>query len=149
MRRTISGPAQALLDRAGVSPEEIDTALGEMVSGKGIAILRAHHPLIRHIQQTTSINIVQIARRSRTLLIEIEQQRDNKPFWNYREHRPRWCTFSCPGILPDTIEIALHDQLLDKVVESAIAMTGTKITDVSKTDDGWLRFNVVPPWHIF
>lgn len=136
MRRHVSGPALELLGQAGLSPADIDAALEDLVWSKTSAILRSHHSIVQRIRQATGINVVQIARRSRCLLIEIEQHKDNAPSWQYREHTPRNCVVSCRGQPPDRIEIALHGALLEKLIRPALAMNGTIIDQLGTTGDG-------------
>ena len=149
MQRHVSGPARGLLDQAGLPPQDVDQALDALAAGRASTVLRSHHPLLQHIGKTTGINVVQIARRSRYLLVEVEQHRAGKPAWQYRERSPRSCTFSCRGQLPATIEEALNGELFEKLVKPAIAMTGTLISNVGETGDGWLSVAVAPPWHPF
>ena len=111
-------------------------------------MLRKHHPLVRQIEQTTGINVVQIARKSRHLLIEIEQQ-CSEPSWVYRERTPRNCNFSCAGDLPSTIELALQGVLLEKLVIPTAEMGKTTINYVGETGDGWLSVDVMPNWYSF
>ena len=149
MKRYISSPARELLGRADLAPADINAALEDLVWGKGSAILRSNHPLVERIQRATGINVVQVARRSRYLLMQIEQQKGGAPSWQYRELTPRNCTFSCRGQLPATIEVALNGELLEKLVKPAVAMGVTVINHVSDTADGWLAVDVTPPWHLF
>ena len=149
MKRYLSSPARELFDRSGLSPAGVDIALEDLVWGKGSAILRSHHPLIQRIRQATDINVVQISRRSRYLLLQVEQQKDGAPSWQYREVTPRNCTFSCRGQLPTTIEVALNGELLEKLVKPEVATESTVIKHVGPTGDGWLTVDVMPPWHLF
>lgn len=149
MKRYVSSPACELFDRSDVAPADIDAALEDLVWGKGSAVLRSNHSLVRRIRQATDINVIQISRRSRYLLLQIEQQKDNAPSWQYRELTPRNCTFSCRGQLPATIEVALNGELLDKLVKPAAAIEETIIKQVGATGDGWLAVSVTPPWHLF
>jgi hypothetical protein len=149
MRRHLSSPSSSLLDQAGLSAQEVDTAMDELVWAKMSAVLRAHHPLVRHVGDATGINLVQISRRSRNLLIEIEQHAKDGPGWQYREHTPRRCIFSCRGQVPAMIETALQGELLEKLVIPALALNKVTIANVSETGDGWLTINVVPDWREF
>lgn len=149
MKRYVSAPARALFDRAGLLPADIDAALEDLVWGKGSAILRSNHSLLQRTRQATEINVVQISRRSRYLLMQIEQHKDGAPFWQYRELTPRNCTFSCRGQLPATIEIALNGELLEKLVKPAVAMDDTVIERVGDTGDGWLSIAIKPSWTLF
>lgn len=148
MIRHISGPTLKLLDQADLRADEIDAAIEGLVWGKAAAVLRHDHPLILQLRQASAINVVQIARRSRNLLIVIEEHGDAGPVWQYREHTRRRCTFSCRGEIPDTIQAALKDELLDKLVHTAIAKS-TLISGVTPSPDGWLNVDVVPEWHVF
>lgn len=149
MKRYVSSPALALLGRSGLSPSDIDAALEDLVWGKGNAILWSNHPLVQRTRQASDINVVQISRRSRYLLLQIEQHKDGAPSWQYRELTPRSCTFSCRGYLPATIEVALNGELLEKLVIPAVAMGGTVIEQVGASGDGWLNVDVAPPWNLF
>ena len=146
MKRHISEPALSLLTAAGLSASDVDDALGELVSDKRAALLRKPHALIQRIGDQTDINVVSIARKSRHILIEIEQRKSDTAWWQYREHSPRRCVFSCRGQLPATIETALNGALLEKLVRPAIAMSSTTIESVGSTRDGWLEVDVTPAW---
>ena len=121
----------------------------ELVWSKMSAVLRLNHTLVRCVREATGINLVQISRRSRNLLIEIEQHGVDGPSWQYREHTPRRCTFTCRGQLPATIETALQGELLEKLVLPAVAINSVRIANVGETGDGWLNVNVVPEWRKF
>lgn len=149
MRRGLSSPSASLFDQANVQPEELDAAIGHLVWRRAAAILRFDHPLVQQVREGTGINLVQVARRSRNLLIEIEQHSGAGPSWQYREHTPRRCTFSCRGQLPATIETALQGELLKKLVIPAAALQGIPIANVAGSGDGWLNIDVAPPWHLF
>lgn len=148
-KRYISTPAYELLKNAALTAIEIDAALEDLVWNKSPAILRNSHPLVQRIRQTTGINVVQISRRSRYLLLQIEQQKDGAPSWQYRELTPRTCTFSCRGELPATIEVALNGELLEKLVVPAAALGSTAIDRVGTSGDGWLNVDVTPTWNLF
>lgn len=149
MRRHLSGPALALLSKSSLAPEDIDEALEELVRNKAGAVLRARHPLVHRIRQATDINLVQIARRSRYLLIEIEQRANDQPLWLYREQTPRHCLFSCSGKLPETIGTALNGELLEKLVIPAAELKDTQIANVDQLEDAWLSIDVTPTWQEF
>ncbi|WP_156351350.1 hypothetical protein [Sphingomonas sp. Leaf25] len=149
MRRALSSPSTSLFEQANVQPEELDAAIEDLVWAKASAILRFDHPLLRQVRAATGVNLVQVARRSRNLLIEIEQRSEIGPSWQYREHTPRRCTFSCRGQLPATIETALQGELLEQLVIPAAALQGITIANVAKSGDGWLNIDVAPSWHRF
>lgn len=149
MRRALSSPSASLFEQANVQPEELDAAIEDLVCAKAAAILRFDHPLVQRVRDGTGITLVQVTRRSRNLLIEIEQHSDVGPSWQYREHTRRRCTFSCRGQLPATIETALQGELLEKLVIPAAALQGIPIANVSGSGDGWLKIDVAPSWHLF
>lgn len=149
MKRRLSSPTNALLNHAGVTPGAIDAAIDDLVRAKASAVLHANHPTVAQIRRTTGINLVQIARRSRYLLIDIEQQTETGPLWQYREITPRHCNFACRGQLPVSIEIALNGELLETLVIPTVAMKGLRIDTVGDTGDGWLSVDVTPAWHVF
>lgn len=138
-----------LINRAGLRPEAVDEALDDLVRKPASAILRGSHPIVQRLQQASDINVVQISRRSRCLLVEIEQLNQEGPAWQYREKAPRNCIFSCRGQIPDSIGSALSGALLAKLVVPTIALAETSINDVTATADGWLNVEVKPEWHQF
>ncbi|MEG8022989.1 hypothetical protein [Sphingomonas aerolata] len=73
MRRSLSSPSASLFSQAGVRAGEFDAAIDDLVWAKAPAILRFDHPLMQRVRDGTGINLVQVSRRSRNLLIEIEQ----------------------------------------------------------------------------
>jgi hypothetical protein len=149
MRRSLSSPSASLFSQAGVRAGEFDAAIDDLVWAKAPAVLRFEHPLMQRVRDSTGINLIQVSRRSRNLLIEIEQHSGGGPSWQYREHTPRRCTFSCQGQLPVTIETALQGELLELLVEPAAALQGVMIAHVAPSGDGWLNVDVTPTWHIF
>ncbi len=146
MKRRLSRPTSALFGQADVSPDAVDHAIDDLVTGKASAVLRTNHPIVQQVRRTTDINLVQIARRSRYLLITVEQHGDRGPAWHYREITPRDCVFSCPGQLPPSIEEALNGELLETLVMPAVAMREVRIDHVGDTGDGWLSVQVTPTW---
>lgn len=149
MKRQVSGPGLELLRQASIAPDALDSALGDLVGAGACAILRPNHPILEGIRQATRINVVNVSRRSRYLLITIEQQKDGKPSWQYREQSPRRCVFSCRGQLPAAIEVALNGELLEKLVRPTIALHRTVIQQIDPTGEGWLNVDVTPAWHPF
>lgn len=149
MKRHVSSPASELFRRAQVPPEDFDRALGGLVQAGASAILRRNHPLLESVRQATEINVVGVSRRSHYLLMTIEQHKDGKPSWQYREHSPRRCVFSCRGEIPATIEMALNGELLETLVKPTMALRKTVIRHVGPTGEGWLNVDVKPAWHSF
>lgn len=149
MKRHISSPALELLRQAQLPPDDLDQALSGLVQARASATLRRNHPLLESIRRATSINVVDVSRRSRYLLMTIEQQKDGEPSWQYREHSPRRCVFSCRGEIPATIEVALNGALLEKLVRPTMALRKTVITHLGATGEGCLNVDVKPTWHSF
>ena len=148
VRRRLSSPSASLFDQAGVRAEEIYVAIEDLVWTRGAAILCFDHPLVQRVRDATDINLVQVSRRSRNVLIEIEQHNGAGPAWQYREHTPRRCTFSCRGELPATIKSALQGELLEKLVIPTAALQGVRIANVAGSGDGWLNVDVAPSWQL-
>lgn len=149
MKRQISEPTLGLLVASGLSATNVDDAIDRLVASQKAALLRKPHDIIKQIADRTGINIVGIARKSRHILIEVEQRKADAAWWQYREHSPRRCIFSCRGQIPETIGTALNGALLEKLVRPAIAMSGTTIGSVGSTSDGWLTVEVAPIWAEF
>lgn len=145
----LSGPALKLLSQSGLAASQVDEALTALVRDRAQTVLRYHHPLVRRLKDATGINVVQIARRSKYLLIEIEQHDDQGPLWQYREHAPRRCIFSCRGQIPATIEAALQGELLERLVNPAVMLQGAIVQDIAGTADGWLNIHITPQWQSF
>ncbi len=101
------------------------------------------------MSEAAQLNVVQITRRSRYLLVEIEQWKDDQPHWQYREMSPRQCRFSCRGLLPDVLAGALAGKLLAQLVKPDPALNDTTIIDVHSSGDGWLSVEVAPRWEAF
>lgn len=149
MKRQISEPTLGLLAASGLSATEVDDAIDRLVAAQKATLLRKPHDIIQRIADQTGINVVGIARKSRHILIEIEQRKGGAAWWQYREHSPRRCIFSCRGQVPATIGTALNGVLLEQLVKPAIAMSGTTIGSVGSTTDGWLTVEVAPTWTSF
>ncbi len=129
--------------------DEIDAAIEILVRTRAAAILRFDDPLVQRVRDATGINLVHVSRRSRNLLIEIEQVIGAGPSWQYRERTPLRCIFSCRGTLPATIETGLQGELLEKLVIPAAALQGVTIASVADSGDGWLNVDVAPSWQLF
>ena len=149
MRRRLSSPSASLFSAAGVQAEELDAAIDDLVWSKMPAILRLDHPLVQQVHAKTDVNLIQVSRRSRNLLIEIEQHCAKGPSWQYREHTPRRCTFSCRGQVPAPLEPPLQGALLETLVIPAAALQGVPIANVADSGDGWLNVDVAPSWQLF
>jgi hypothetical protein len=149
MTRHVSTPALALLRQAGLSPGDIDHAIDALVRDKASAMLRKGHGLLRRIEAASGVAVVQIARRSRYLLITIEQAADGAPSWQYREVSPRQCRFSCPGQIPATAAMGLVGQSLRHLARPMTGMDELVIEQISDTPDGWLLVDVTPAWSVF
>lgn len=149
MKRQLSGPAVELLERSNLPPSEIDAALDALVQNKAGAVLYHNHPVVQHIAGSTGLNLVQIARKSRHLLIQIEQQNDHGPLWQYREQTPRSCTFACKGQIPLTAQSVLPGKPLSTLATTPLGMDQVIINQVIDDSGGWVTVSVTPPWHIF
>lgn len=149
MTRHVSRPALTLLQRAALTPNEIDRAIDDLVLSKSSAMLRKGHDLLRRIEEATGVLVVQIARRSRYLLISIEQQIDAAPSWLYRELSPRRCLFSCPGKIPATATVGLVGHPLRHLADPKAGVEDLVINDIADTADGWLVVDVTPVWMAF
>lgn len=148
-RRHVSEPALELLAKADLPPAEIDAALEALVESSNRAILRVNHPLLQRIARASGVNITQIRRRSRYLLIAIEQFNEQGACWQYREQTPRNCLFSCRGTIADSVAIGLGGELLEKLACPTPALARSRIFDVSPADDVWLNVRVTPEWRPF
>lgn len=149
MTRHVSRPALTLLERAALTPDEIDRAIDDLVRDKASAMLRKGHDLLRRIEEATGILVVQVARRSRYLLISIEQQIDAAPSWLYRELSPRRCLFSCPGQIPATAAVGLVGRPLRQLADPKTGVEDLIIKEIADTADGWLVVDVTPVWMAF
>jgi hypothetical protein len=148
-RRHVSDPALELLEKANLPPVEIDAALEAVVWSSSGAVLRVSHPLLQRIAQASGVNVTEIRRRSRYLLIAIEQFDEQGASWQYREHTPRNCLFSCRGQVADGLAIGLGGELLEKLACPTPALSRSRIIDVSPADDMWLNVRVTPEWRLF
>lgn len=137
MKRHLSGPTRELLRKAALLPDHLDDALNAPACCRASAVLRRDHALVRGIAEAPSINITQIARKSRYLLIEVEQSSADGPIWQYREHAPRNCV-SCMGKLPATAMTGLGGEPLNSLVSPPLAMDGVLINRIEENGDGWL-----------
>lgn len=150
-RRHVSVPALELLEKADLPPAEIDAALEALVGSSNGVVLRLNHPLLQRIAHASGVNVTQISRRSRYLLIAIEQFDQQGAYWQYREQTPRDCLFSCRGRLPNNLAISLSGELLKTLACPALApaIADTRIVDVNPVDDNWLNVRVTPEWRLF
>lgn len=149
MTRQVSQPALRVFGQANLTPNEIDHAIDDLVLGKASAMLRQGHAVLRRIEEQTGIAVVQIARRSRYLLITIEQRAGDAPAWQYRELSPRRCLFSCPGKIPASAAAGLVGQPLHHLADPMPGMADIVIDAIDDTTDGWLVVDVTPAWLIF
>lgn len=80
MKRHLSRPTLAHVGDLWLTAAEVGGALGALAWEKAGAILPGHRLLLRRIPQATGINVAQVARKSRPLLIGIEQhEADRSP----------------------------------------------------------------------
>lgn len=149
MKRHLSEPTLELLKSAKLQPEEVDVALEHLVSDNRPAVLRANHPIVQRIQKASGLCVVQVARRSRYLLIEIEQPAHAGAVWQYRERTPRDCLFSCRGEIAETVRQSLIGRQLEQLVAPTPAIARCRIEGVDDTRDGWLIVAVRPMWYSF
>jgi hypothetical protein len=149
MRRHVSEITLRLLDGVGISPNELDVEIDARIARRSPAVLPKHHPMLMAMSQTANLNIVQVTRRSRYLLVEIEQWKESEPLWQYRELSPRRCSFACRSALPEVLASALAGKLLTHLAQPSSALNDTVITEVYPSIDGWLSVEVAPRWKAF
>ncbi|MFK3889786.1 hypothetical protein [Sphingomonas sp. NPDC079357] len=149
-KRSVSDPLLALLQQAGLAPEDIDKALDRQAARWTHTLLRHGHPYVRRLRTSTGFNAVGISRRYRRLLIDIEQRgSDGGLLWHYREFGRANCLFRCKGAIPDTTLTALPGRLLGNLIQPYPALSAATIHDAVATRDAWIELTVEPGWQVF
>lgn len=145
MIRHVSAITLQLLEGAGLTADALDREF----DGRAPAVLRKAHPMLVAMSNAAGLNVVQAARRSRYLLIEIEQHESGATQWVYREKTARDCIFSCRGTLPDALQGALEGRMLGQLVDPHDAISATTIEHAVDIGAGWLAIGVSPRWETF
>lgn len=126
--------------------DDVDTAL-DALAGRGTkAKLYPGHAAMDDLREATGLNIVEIGRRHRRLLIKIEELINRRPGWAYREVSLKNCIFICPGIIPDAHKSALIGRPLSSLVDPHPALNDVRIKHISDSVDGWSEVYVDPDW---
>lgn len=149
MQRQISTPAIDLLSKGKTSPTDVEEALEARVARDSTAVLRIDHPLLRHIRESSKIPLVQIRRKSRHILIEIDSK-ESTPVWMYREISPRHCRFTVRGRIPETILSILAGKRLESLASPITdGLSKCEIIDIIQAEYDWLDVSINPDWRSF
>lgn len=105
--------------------------------------------MLTRMSDASGVDVVQVSRKSRYLLLEIEAVKEKRAHWLYRELAPRKCVFSCRAGLGETLKVALQGKLLAQLAVPHDAIAVTTIDQVQQTGDGWLSVDVTPRWEEF
>ncbi len=147
--RYLSDPLEDLLERAGLSPVNINMALDELANTWQPTVLKPGHVLLGRIRERTDVNVVGISRRYRRLLVEIKQFKAEKFRWHYHERNRSNCFFACEGDVPHTVSDNLPGGPLRALIVPTPALGAVTIDRLSRDRVGWLNLTVTPQWRVF
>lgn len=146
IQQHVSAPLLDLLTRSDLTAEGVDKALEQMAARGRPAMLRADHPCLAQMRERTGIGVVSIARRYKRLLVEIEQDDERGPIWRYSERGRDQCLFHVKVTLGATLQAALIDKPLARLIEPTAALGMAIIEDIATDRQGWLDLIVKPRW---
>lgn len=144
--RHVSRPLAAILSLAGLSVGDVDGAITEHTARGLPPLLRAGHPHIRKLADTTGLNIVSVARRYHRLLVEAEQKSQQGIWWIYREHNRTNADFICGGVVPDTVAAALGGRTLSVLADPPFEIDTAVIKTASVHEGSEMSVTVIPLW---
>ncbi len=147
-KRYVSVPLLRMLQASAVAPSTIQKALARHTEKFGYPVLRVGHPYISRIRSATGLDVTDIAWRYGRLLVSIEQIKDGRIHWFYREFKSSHCSFRCPGELPDAILIGLRGRPLAAVTDAIEPLADVSIVseDEEHVSAGWLSLKLAPKW---
>lgn len=150
-RRFISEPLLRMLQAGSVTPAAVHKAIAGQAEKYGYPVLRAGHPYVRRTRNATGLNVTDIAWRYNRLLVSIEQIEDRRVRWFYREFKGSYCSFRCPGQIPETAAISLRGKPLDVITNTIMPLMGVTIVglDEEYSSAGWLNLKLAPTWIAF
>ena len=142
----MSQPLADLLDRARLSPADVDARLHRLIAQGAAAVLDHRDAVPTKIRAATGYDVVAITRKHGRLLVSIEQRRDTVLIWTYREHSRNRCVFACPAKLTNAIRTALIDRPLKALADPGFALSDAIIESSTPFSDGWIEATVMPAW---
>ncbi|WP_066663771.1 MULTISPECIES: hypothetical protein [unclassified Sphingomonas] len=143
----LSDPLADLLERSGLSPKQVNMSLERQARLRYPTVLAPGHVYLRQIREHTGVNVVMISRRYRRLLVQIEQMKNGKWQWIYKERSQTDIEFACPADIPHTLEAALPGRPLNSLIDPTTPALGCLIIDACSRDrHGWLNPSIKPGW---
>ena len=149
LRRWLSDPLLNLLRQSPLGPVDIDASLDGLAGRRDVAKLRPGDAAIDDLRQATGLNVVEVGRRQRRLLMRIEELTNPGRGWAYREMSLNNCIFTCQGTIPDVCKLALIGRPLSSLFEPHPALNNVRIKHVTESDDGWSEVHFDPDWIAF
>lgn len=149
LHRWLSDPLLYLLRQSSLGPADLDAALDVFARRRDVAKLHPGHAAIDDLRQTARLNIVEVGRRHRRLLVKIEELTNRRPGWAYREMSFNNCIFTCPGTIPDVNKSALVGRPLSSLAQPHPALNNVRIKYITDSADGWSEVHVDPDWIAF
>ncbi len=125
---------------------DLDASLEALAGRRDVAKLHPGHALINDLRQATGLNVVEVGRRHRRLLVTIEELTHRRPGWAYREVSLNSCIFTCPGTIPDVHKSVLIGGPLSSLAHPHPALNNVRIKDITDSADGWSEVHVDPDW---
>lgn len=147
----VSKPLLAMLESAGLAAPAVARSIIRQTDKNCYPVLRAPHPYIRRLRDATALHVVEIALRYGRLLVSIEQMKDGRIHWMYREFNSRYCSFQCRAQLPASVAIALRRKPLSIVTDEIDILANVRIAglDEVSASNGWLSLKLSPEWIAF
>lgn len=148
-QRWLSAPLSQLLANTPVTAAELDAEFDLPAARRIAVMIRPPHPLIGSIQEATGLNVVEIGRRHRRLIVAIEEFDRRDRSWFYREITRHACIFGCPGVVPEQKKGLLVGGALAALAAPHPALNAARILQIDDTSDGWSEVRLDPGWLMF
>jgi len=145
-QRWLSAPFSQLLADTPVTAAELDAELDTPAARRIAVTLRPPHPLIGSIRKASGLNVVEIGRRHRRLVVAVEEFGRRERSWFYREITRHTCIFGCPGTAPEQKKSTLIGGPLAALADPHPALNAALILQIDDTSDGWSEVRLDPDW---
>lgn len=147
----VSKPLLAMLESAGIAAPAVARSITRQTDKNCYPVLRAPHPYIRQLRNASGLHVTEVSWRYGRLLVTIEQMKDGRIHWTYREFNSRHCSFQCRVELPETLAIALRGKPLSNLTNDIDVLADVRIAgpDDQSATSGWSCLKLSPDWIAF
>ena len=149
--RYISKPLLQIISAAKITPAAVHRSITTRSNKHTYPVLTLGHPYVRRVRAATNLDVIGISWRYGRLLVSVEQMKDRRIYWFYKELKGSHCSFRFPAEIPHTVLGSLAGKSLKVVIDEISPLADVIIAgpDEDYATPGWLCLKLAPEWVSF